>query len=75
MLQRYVIFAVATVIQSAGIALVVKSLLGTSPISSFPYVLSLILPHTLGECTFAVNMLMLLGQVLTLTVSSGCRCR
>ena len=66
MLQRYAIFALATVIQSAGIALVVKSLLGTSPISSFPYVLSLILPHTLGECTLAVNMLMLLGQVLLL---------
>ena len=66
MLQRYAIFALATVIQSAGIALVVKSLLGTSPISSFPYVLSLIFPHTLGEFTFAVNMLLVLGQVLLL---------
>jgi len=65
-LQRYAIFAVATVIQSAGIALVVKSLLGTSPISSFPYVLSLIFPYTLGEFTFAVNMLLVLGQVLLL---------
>ena len=35
-------------IQSAGIALVVKSLLGTSPISSLPYVVILISPFTLS---------------------------
>lgn len=53
-------------IQSAGIALVVKSLLGTSPISSLPYVLSLILPFTFGQTTFAVNMLFVVFELLML---------
>ena len=53
-------------IQSAGIALVVKSLLGTSPISSLPYVLSLILPFTFGQTTFAVNMVFVVFELLML---------
>lgn len=52
--------------QSAGIALVVKSMLGTSPISSLPYVLSLAYPFTLGQTTFAVNMVFLVGQIVLL---------
>ena len=57
---------IAVMIQSAGIALVVKSLLGTSPISSLPYVLSLILPFTFGQTTFAVNMLFVVFELLML---------
>ena len=57
---------IAVMIQSAGIALVVKSLLGTSPISSVPYVLSLILPFTFGQTTFAVNMLFVVFELLML---------
>ena len=53
-------------IQSAGIALVVKSLLGTSPISSLPYVLSLISPFTFGQTTFAVNMVFVVFELLML---------
>jgi uncharacterized membrane protein YczE len=64
--KRYALFIMAIIIQAAGIALVVRSLLGTSPISSLPYVLSLSLPFTLGQTTFAVNMLFLLGQILLL---------
>ena len=64
--KRYVIFIAAIIIQSCGIALVVHSLLGTSPISSLPYVMSLIWPYTFGQTTFAVNMLMFLGQILVL---------
>lgn len=54
------------IVQSAGIALVVKSMLGTSPISSLPYVLSLAYPFTLGQTTFAVNMVFLVGQIVLL---------
>ncbi|MCI5568073.1 MAG: DUF6198 family protein [Veillonellaceae bacterium] len=65
-LKRYSIFIIAIIIQSSGISLVVKSMLGTSPISSFPYVLSLAFPFSLGQFTFAINMLLVLGQVLLL---------
>ncbi len=66
LLQRWMLFIVAVIIQSSGIALVVKSLLGTSPISSLPYVMSFTFPLTLGETTFGVNMLFVLGQFLIL---------
>ena len=64
--ERYIIFTVGIIVQSAGIALVVKSMLGTSPISSLPYVLSLAYPFTLGQTTFAVNMVCLVGQIVLL---------
>ncbi len=64
--ERYIIFTVGIIVQSAGIALVVKSMLGTSPISSLPYVLSLAYPFTLGQTTFAVNMVFLVGQIVLL---------
>lgn len=64
--KRYLIFTIGILVQSAGIALVVKSLLGTSPISSLPYVLSLAYPFTLGQTTFVVNMAFLVGQIALL---------
>lgn len=64
--KRYAIFMIGILLQAAGISLVVKSLLGTSPISSVPYVLSLAFPFSLGQTTFAINMLFLLGQILIL---------
>ena len=64
--SRWLLFLVALWIQSAGIVFVVKSFLGTSPISSLPYVMSETFPFTFGETTFAVNMVFLLGQILIL---------
>lgn len=64
--QRYCLFFAGIAFQSAGIALVVKSLLGTSPISSVPYAMSLIIPFTFGQTTLMVNLLFLLGQILLL---------
>ena len=63
---RYFLFVVAVIVQASGIALVVKSMLGTSPISSLPYVISLAAPFTLGQMTFSINMLLVLGQYLLL---------
>ncbi|MCR5757482.1 MAG: DUF6198 family protein [Selenomonas sp.] len=63
---RYFLFIFAVIVQASGIALVVKSLLGTSPISSLPYVISLAFPVTLGQMTFSINMLLVLGQYLLL---------
>ena len=39
--KRYLIFLVGLFISSLGVSLVTKANLGTSPISSIPYVLSL----------------------------------
>ena len=51
---------------SLGIVLIIKSVLGTSPISSVPYVLSLALPFTVGQFNFAVSSLMFILQPIIL---------
>ena len=53
-------------INSFGVALITRAALGTSPISSLPYVLSFRFPVTLGQFTFAMNLFFILGQVLLL---------
>ena len=64
--KRYFIFIIGIIIQAAGIAIVVRSLLGNSPISSVPYVLSLVFPYTMGVMTFLINMVFLVAQILIL---------
>jgi uncharacterized membrane protein YczE len=64
MYRRYSLFASGLFFSALGISLVTKAGLGTSPISSVPYVLSFIYPLTFGQFTFIVNMLMILGQIL-----------
>ena len=64
--ERWIIFFIGIALQSIGISLVVKSLLGTSPISSVPYVLSLSFPMTFGQTTFIINMIFLIAQIFLL---------
>ena len=64
--KRYLIFTIGILIQSFGVSLVVKSLLGTPAISSLPYVLSLAYPFTFGQTTFIANMAFLIGQIALL---------
>lgn len=46
-LKRYLLFLIGLFINALGVSLVTKASLGTSPISSIPYVLSLKFPaHT-----------------------------
>lgn len=55
---RYLIFIFGLAINAFGIALITKAGLGTSPISSVPYVLSLVLPSfSFGLWSFIINML------------------
>lgn len=54
------------VIMSLGIALSVRSDLGTTTISSLPYVLSLISPLSLGTASILVNSGLVLLQILIL---------
>ena len=51
---------------SFGVAFSIKADLGTSPISSVPYVLSLIMPITVGKITIAMHCVFILLQVLIL---------
>lgn len=63
---RYGYFLFGVILNSFGIALITKAALGTSPISSLPYVLSFEFPITLGGFTFIMNTLFVVGQILLL---------
>lgn len=49
-----------------GISLTTKSNLGTTPISSLPYVLSMIVPLTFGEFTFLLSLFFVSVQIMLL---------
>lgn len=66
MIKRYAYFLLGLMINSFGIVLITKGSLGTSPISSIPYVLSLFTPLSFGEMTFLLNMLFIILQVILL---------
>lgn len=59
---RYLMFIFGLYFLSAGVVLIVRSALGTTPISSVNYVMSLNSPLSLGACTFMINMLLIVGQ-------------
>src|SRR5699024_3390182 len=63
---RYLWFVLGVLVNSFGVALITQAALGTSPISSIPYVLSLRFPITLGEFTFILNLVYILGQIVLL---------
>ena len=65
-LKRYVIFLVGLFVNSLGVSLITKASLGTSPISSIPYVLSLSFPFTLGNFTIFFSIFLILLQLLIL---------
>lgn len=60
--RRYLVFILGLYFLAAGIVLIIHSALGTTPISSVNYVLSLNTALSLGACTFIINMLMVVGQ-------------
>lgn len=64
--RRLLLLFVGLVIMSFGIALSVRSDLGTTTISSVPYVTSLITPVTLGTATILLNAGFLGVQILLL---------
>lgn len=61
-LKKYAVFIAGLYFLATGIVLIVRSALGTTPISSVNYVLSLNTPLSLGACTFIINMLLIGGQ-------------
>lgn len=67
MVRRYLIFVVALFVNAFGIALITKALLGTSPITSVTYVLSMFTPMTMGQWTIILNLLFMLGEIPFMT--------
>lgn len=65
-LKRYLLFLVGLFINALGVSLVTKASLGTSPISSIPFVLSLNFPLTLGNFTILFSIFLILLQLLIL---------
>lgn len=64
---RYLICALGIVINSFGIAFITEGSLGTSPISSVPYVISLRFEDwSFGTVTFIMNMIFILAQIILL---------
>ena len=64
--KRYLIFFIGLFVNSLGVSLVTKANLGTSPISSIPYVLSLNFSFTLGNFTIFFSILLILLQLCIL---------
>lgn len=67
MYRRYGLFAVSLFVNAMGIALITKALLGTSPITSVTYVLSMFTPLTIGQWTIALNLLFVLLELPFMT--------
>ncbi len=67
LLRRYLLFVVALFINAFGIALITKALLGTSPITSTTYVLSMFTPLTMGQWTILLNLLFMLFELPFMT--------
>lgn len=66
LLRRYLLLAAGLFIMAFGVAFSIRAGLGTSPISSLPYVLSLITPFTVGTATIALHVTLILLQILLL---------
>ena len=68
---RYLFFIAGLFVNAFGISLIIKANLGSSPISSLPYTLSLKFPITLGQFTLLLNAVLIAGQIALLKRISG----
>ena len=64
--KRYVLLCVGLTIMAFGVAFSIEAGLGTSPISSLPYVLSLLTPLTVGTATIAMHVVLICLQIMFL---------
>lgn len=65
-LRRYTVFFIALFIMSFGVSLVTRSLMGTSPISSVPYVWSLNTALSMGTYIIILNAILITAQLIML---------
>lgn len=64
--SHWALFGISLLIMAYGVAFSVKSALGTSPISSVPYAISLFTPFTIGNVTIFMHLVLIGLQVLIL---------
>lgn len=64
--KRYLLLFAGLSIMAFGVAFSIKASLGTSPISSVPYVVSLFAPLTVGTATIVMHCVFILLQILIL---------
>ena len=65
-LKRYLLLLAGLSIMAFGVAFSSKASLGTSPISSVPFVVSLFTPLTVGTATITMHCVFILMQILLL---------
>lgn len=63
---RIPVFILSIITTALGIVLITRAFLGTSPISSIPFVLSFYFPYTFGQLTFVLNILFICGEIILL---------
>lgn len=66
LLKRYIIFLIGLFVNSFGVSFITKASLGTSPISSIPYALSLGFKPTLGMFTLYMSIVLIMIQIVLL---------
>ncbi len=64
--KRCLVFGLGLLISSFGVAFITKAALGTSPISSIPYTLSLGFKPTLGDFTLYMSIILIILQMILL---------
>ena len=67
--RRHLLFVVSLFVNAFGVAFITKALLGTSPITSITYVLSLFTALTMGQWTIIVNVLFVLLELFLMNRS------
>ncbi|MDD3393079.1 MAG: cytidylate kinase family protein [Anaerotignum sp.] len=65
-LKRYILFIIGLLVNSFGVSFITKASLGTSPISSIPYTLSLAFKPTLGMFTLYMSIILIIIQIILL---------
>lgn len=64
--KRYCVLLLGLAVMAFGVAFSIKADLGTSPISSVPYAVSVFAPLTVGQATIAMHCVFILLQILIL---------
>lgn len=66
LMKRYIFLCIGLCIMAFGVAFSIEANLGTSPISSLPYVSSLLTPLSVGNTTILMHCVFILIQILIL---------
>lgn len=66
LIKRYIFLLVGLFVNGLGVSFITKAGLGTSPITSIPYTLSLGFTPTVGMFTFVFNIFLIILQVILL---------